>query len=64
MFDMDKVSTKDFWKILWNQEEFDQLHLMHEFVEQGTEILEEMSGDPVSIDEVKDHLKMIIDNMG
>ena len=64
MFNMDKVSTNNFWKIFWDQEEYDQMHLMYEFIEQGTEILEKMSGDPVSMDEVKDHLKMIIDNMG
>lgn len=64
MFNMDKVSTKDFWKIFWDQDEVDQLHLMYDFVEQGTEILEKMSGDPVSMDDVKDHMKMIIDNIG
>lgn len=64
MFSMDKVSTKDFWKIFWDQDEVDQLHLMYDFVEQGTEILEKMSGDPVSMDDVKDHMKMIIDNIG
>lgn len=64
MFNMDKVSTNNFWKILWDQEEVDQLHLMYEFIEQGTKILEKMSGDPVSMDDVKDHLKMLIENMG
>ena len=64
MFNMDKVSTNNFWKIFWDQDECDQMHLMYEFIEQGTEILEKMSGDPVSMDEVKDHIKMIIDNMG
>ena len=63
MFNMDKVSTSDFWKILWDQDECDQFHLIYEFIEQGTEILEKMSGDPVSMDDVKSHLKMIIDNM-
>lgn len=64
MFNMDKVSTSDFWKLIWYQDERDQFQLVYEFIEQGTEILEKMSGDPVSMDEVKDHLKMIIDNMG
>lgn len=63
MVNIDKVSTRNFWKILWNQDEFDQFHLMYEFIEQGTEILEKMSGDPVNMDDVKDHLKMLIDNM-
>ena len=64
MFNMDKVSTNDFWKLIWYQDEKDQFRLMYEFIEQGAKILERMSGDPVSMDEVKDHLKMIIDNMG
>lgn len=63
VFNMDKVTTRNFWQLMWNMEEVDQLHLMYEFIEQGTEFLEKMSGDPVTMDDVKDHLKMLIDNM-
>ena len=61
---MDKFSTNNFWKVFWDQEECDQIHLMSDFIEQGTKIIEKMSGDRVSMDEVKGHLKMIIDNIG
>lgn len=63
MFNMDKVSTKDFWWIFWNQDEEGRLHLMYEFIEQGTEILEKISGGKVLMDDVKNHMKMIIDDM-
>lgn len=60
---MDKVTTSNFWLLMWNAEVVDQFHLMYEFIEQGTEFLEKMSGDQVTMDDVKDHLKMLIDNM-
>lgn len=63
VFNMDKVTTRNFWQLMWNVEEVNQFHLMYEFIEQGTELLEKMSGDPVTMDDVKDHLKMLIDNM-
>ena len=63
MTKMDKLTINRFWDIFWNMEENEQFHFLHEFIELGADALEEMSGDDVSMDEVKDYFKMIIDNM-
>lgn len=60
----EKMSTDTFWYILWNQEEEDQLRLFYEFMVDGARILEDLSGDMVSVGDIRDRLKMFADNAG